>query len=108
MSQGISLHDANFEAEVLQSPVPVLVDFWADWCTPCKIVAPVLDELAEEFSGRIKVCKINVDEENDLASRHGVVSIPTLVIYQGGKIVRQQVGALPKNQIEALFHDLIA
>jgi thioredoxin 1 len=108
MGAGISLNKGNFEEEVLKSPVPVLVDFWAEWCMPCRIVSPVLDELAEEYSGRLKICKINVDEEDELAGHHGVVSIPTLILYQGGQIVRQQVGALPKAQIQALFKDFVS
>ncbi|GHV88192.1 thioredoxin [Spirochaetia bacterium] len=107
MSSGISINSDNFNDEVLQSPVPVVVDFWAPWCGPCKAVGPILDELAAKYSGKLKICTINVDEENALAGQHNVVSIPTLVIYQNGKIVRQQVGALPKNQIEALFKDFI-
>jgi thioredoxin 1 len=107
MSSGLAIHTANFEDEVLKSRVPVLVDFWAEWCQPCRMVGPLLDQLAEEYSGRIKICKVNVDEENDLASRHNVVSIPTMVVYNNGQIVRQQVGAIPKAQIAALFSDLI-
>jgi thioredoxin 1 len=108
MSSGIAISAANFESEVLKSPVPVLIDFWADWCQPCRMIGPLLDQLAEEYTGRIKICKINVDEENALASQHNVVSIPTMVVYKGGQLVRQQVGAVPKNQIAALFSDLIA
>lgn len=98
---------ANFEAEVLKSNVPVLVDFWASWCGPCKMIAPFLSQLAEEYTGRVKISKVNVDEEQDLASQHGIVSIPTLVIYQGGKIVNQKMGAMPKQEIEKLFKNLV-
>jgi thioredoxin 1 len=108
MSLGIPIQSGNFEDEVLKSPVPVLVDFWAEWCGPCKVIGPILDQVAEEYAGKLKVCKINVDEENELAGQHGIVSIPTLVVYKDGKIVRQQVGSIPKVQIEALFAEYIA
>lgn len=107
MSEHIIVTNANFETEVLKSPVPVLLDFWAPWCGPCRMIGPLIEQLAEEYSGRIKVGKANVDEETDLASRHGVVSIPTLVVYKDGKIVNQTAGALPKQNIEALFKNLI-
>jgi thioredoxin 1 len=107
MSEGIRITAANFEGEVVQSPIPVLVDFWADWCTPCKMIGPLLDQLGEEYAGRLKIGKVNVDEENALAGRHNVVSIPTLVVYKGGKILRQKVGALPKHELENLVGDLV-
>jgi thioredoxin 1 len=107
MSSGLAVNAANFESEVLKSNIPVLVDFWAEWCQPCRMVGPLLDQLAEEYAGRVKICKINVDEENELAGRHNVVSIPTLVVYKDGQVVRQQVGAVPKAQIAALFSGLI-
>jgi thioredoxin 1 len=107
MSSGVQITDANFQAEVMESSVPVLLDFWADWCPPCKMIAPHLDQLAGEYAGKVKIGKINVDEENNIASKHGVVSIPTLIIYNKGTIVRQSVGALPKSGIENLFKDLV-
>ena len=107
MSEHIVVTGANFETEVLQSNVPVLLDFWASWCGPCRMIGPFVEQLAAEYSGRIKVGKVNVDEEGDLASRHGVVSIPTLVVYKNGEIANQAVGAFPKQNIEALFKELI-
>jgi len=107
MSKHIDITGESFEKEVLQSSVPVLLDFWAPWCGPCRIIGPVVEQLAEEYSDRLKVGKICVDDEADLATRHGVSSIPTLVVYKDGKIVNQSAGALPKPSIEALFKDLI-
>jgi thioredoxin 1 len=107
MSSGLAISAANFESEVLKSTIPVLVDFWAEWCQPCRMVGPLLDQLAEEYADRIKICKVNVDQENDLAVRHNVVSIPTMVVYKDGQVVRRQTGAVPKAQIAALFGDLV-
>jgi thioredoxin 1 len=107
MSSGLTINAGNFEDEVLKSAVPVVVDFWAEWCQPCRMIGPFLDQLAEEYAGRIKVVKVNVDSENELAGRHNVVSIPTIVVYNKGQVVRQQVGAVPKPQIAALFTDLV-
>jgi thioredoxin 1 len=107
VSKGITINAANFESEVLQASVPVLIDFWASWCGPCRMIAPFIDQLAEEYSGRIKVGKVNVDEENDLAGRHGIVSIPTLVVYNNGAVAGQKTGAVPKHDIEAMFKNLI-
>jgi thioredoxin 1 len=107
MSNALQITAANFEGEVLQSPLPVLVDFWADWCTPCKMIGPLLDQLGEAYAGRLKIGKVNVDEESGLAGQHQVVSIPTLVVYKDGKILRQKVGALPKQELENLVKDLV-
>lgn len=107
MMSEITLTSANFEAEVANCKVPVLVDFWAEWCMPCRMIAPVIEELARENAGKLKVAKVNVDQENDLASQFGIVSIPTLLVFSEGKIARQKVGALPKREIEAMFKDLL-
>ena len=107
MSDYIKITGDNFEDEVIQSAVPVLIDFWASWCGPCRMIGPFIEQLAAEYSGRAKVGKVNVDDEQDLAARHGVVSIPTLVVYKDGKIVNQTAGALPKQGIEALFKEYV-
>ena len=107
MGKYIEVTGENFETEVIKSPVPVLLDFWAAWCGPCKMIGPVVEQLAEEYEGRIKVGKVNVDEESDLAGRHGIVSIPSLLVYKDGEIANTAIGALPKQGIEALFKDFI-
>ena len=91
--------DSNFEGEVLKSATPVLVDFWAPWCGPCKAIAPVLDELADDYVGKLKVVKINVDENPDTPARYGVRGIPNLLIIKGGQVKDQIVGAVPKGHL---------
>jgi thioredoxin 1 len=95
----IEITDANFETEVLKSPTPVLVDFWAVWCGPCKAIAPVVEEMASEYNGKLKVGKMDVDNNPDVPMRYGVRGIPTLMVFKGGKVVEQIVGALPKKAI---------
>ena len=107
VSAGITITGSNFEQEVIQSSVPVLIDFWASWCGPCKMIAPFLDQLANEYGEKIKIGKVNVDEENELAGQHGIASIPTLVLYKDGAIVSQKSGAAPKRDIESMFMDMI-
>ena len=99
----ITITKENFEAEVLKSDMPVLLDFWAPWCGPCMMLGPVLEEIAKENAGKLKVGKVNVDEEMELAIRFGVTSIPLLVFMKDGQIVNKAVGAMPKAKIEAFF-----
>lgn len=96
MSQAKELTSADFDAEVSQSDVPVLVDFWAPWCGPCRMMGPVIDAIAEKYAGRVKVCKVNVDEAGDIAGKFGIRSIPTLMIFNGGQQADTVVGAVPE------------
>jgi thioredoxin 1 len=95
----IELTDANFDAEVLKSDKPVLVDFWAEWCGPCKMIAPVVEEIANELDGKLKVGKVDVDSNQQVAMKFGIRSIPTLLVFKGGKVAEQLVGAVPKKNL---------
>lgn len=99
----VILTKANFEAEVLNSDIPVLVDFWATWCGPCMMLSPVIEEIAHEFEGKIKVGKVNVDEENELAMQYRVASIPTLLLFKNGQLANSYVGFIPKAAIIEKF-----
>jgi thioredoxin 1 len=100
----IILTAENFEEEVLRSDIPVLVDFWATWCGPCRMMAPVIAQVAEEQEGKIKVGKIDVDDEPELAVRYGIASIPTLKVFKNGEVVKTSIGAIPKAAVEALLN----
>ena len=99
----IILNDANFSAEVEKSDKPVLVDFWATWCGPCKMLSPVIEEIAEEFNGKVKVGKVNVDDEMELAVKFGIEVIPTLILFKDGKIVGRTAGYYEKDELIAYF-----
>jgi thioredoxin 1 len=104
----VTLTDANFPQEVLSSATPVVVDFWAEWCGPCKMIGPVLDELATEYDGKVKIGKVNIDEHQQLAINYGINSIPTLLFFKDGKVAEQIVGMKSKRDLKASFDRVVS
>jgi thioredoxin 1 len=107
VAEPIQVTDLEFEQKVLKNELPVIVDFWAPWCGPCRMVAPILEKIAKEKSGKLVVAKVNTDENSEWASRYGVQGIPTMLFVAGGKIVHQQVGALPEPSLRALVDEFL-
>ena len=107
MSDLMEFTDSNFESEVLKSNQPCLVDFWAQWCGPCRMVGPIVEEIAKEYAGKIKVGKLNVDDNNKTAVQYGIMSIPSLLFFSGGKVVDQVIGAVPKKQLVQRIEKII-
>ena len=103
----LALTTENFEQEVIKSDKPVLVDFWAQWCGPCRVLTPLIDELANEYDGKVKVCKLNIDDAPDVATRYGVMSIPTVMVFNEGQVAGESVGVVPKEKLISMFSNLI-
>lgn len=103
----VEVNDGNFEKEVLKSDIPVLVDFWAAWCAPCRVIGPLVEQLAQEYSGKIKIAKMDVDQNPQSSMNYGIRSIPTLLFFKNGEAVDQLLGAVPKNQIEEKIISLV-
>jgi len=107
MAAEVTVTTDNFKEEVLESTVPVLADFWAQWCVPCRMVGPILAQMADEYDGKLKVAKINVDEAGELAAEYNIVSIPSILLFDKGKVVNQQVGAVPRQTLEQMVAEYI-
>lgn len=103
MSNIVNVTDASFEEDVLKADRPVLVDYWAEWCGPCKMIAPVLDEISRDYEGKLKICKLNIDDNDATPPKYGVRGIPTLMLFKGGNIEATKVGALSKSQLTAFL-----
>ena len=102
------ISESNFESDVLESTLPVLIDFWAEWCGPCRMVGPIVDQLAEEYAGKVVVGKVNVDENPSIASKYGIRSIPSLLVFSNGEVEEQIVGAVPKTRLQGSLDKYIA
>ncbi len=107
MAHTLEITAENFETQVLQAKTPVLVDFWASWCGPCRMLAPVIDELAQEFDGKLTVGKINVDEQGALAAQYGIMSIPSVFLFQNGQVIERLVGVRPKAELTELIQKVL-
>jgi thioredoxin 1 len=107
MADEVTVTTSNFDSEVVQSAVPVVADFWAEWCGPCKMIAPVLRELATQYKDKIKIAKIDVDAQAELAQQFNIVSIPTILVFSKGKVVKQQIGAVPRQALEKMIKEVI-
>ncbi|MBP7795905.1 MAG: thioredoxin [Elusimicrobiales bacterium] len=103
----LNINDSEFEKEVINSVTPVLVDFWAPWCGPCRMLAPVIDEISKEYEGKLKVVKLNTDENPQTAGNYQISAIPTLIFFKGGKVAKELVGVLPKEEIKKVIDELI-
>jgi len=108
MIEPVEITQENFEKEVLQSELPVLIDFWAEWCAPCRVIAPTVKEIAEEFNGSLKVGKVDVDSNPEIAARHRIFSIPTLLFFKKGKVVEEVVGAVPKEYLVSKVKEVVS
>ena len=104
----IILTDGNFQEEVINSSMPVFVDFWASWCGPCQMMAPIIDELAEEYAGKVKICQLNVDENSNVASQYKIMSIPTFLFFKDGKVTEQLVGAIQKPKLKTKLESFLS
>jgi thioredoxin len=107
MAEEVTVTKSNFDAEVMKSAVPVLADFWAEWCGPCRVIAPILKDLAKEYPDKLKIAKINVDQEPEIAMQFNITSIPTLLFFKQGQMVKQQIGAMPRQALEKIVKDIL-
>ncbi|MFI5368913.1 MAG: thioredoxin [Spirochaetia bacterium] len=107
MADEVTVTTSNFDSEVVQSTVPVVADFWAEWCGPCKMIAPMLRELATQYKDKIKIAKIDVDAQVELAQQFNIVSIPTILVFSKGKVVKQQIGAVPRQALEKMIKEVL-
>jgi thioredoxin 1 len=107
MADEIVVTSSNFDTEVVKSAVPVVADFWAEWCGPCKMIAPILKDLAKDYKDKIKIAKIDVDAEGELAQQFNIVSIPTILVFSKGQVVKQQIGAVPRQALEKMIKEVL-